>query len=426
MARFYGTNGNDDIIGTNGTDTIYGYLGHDWINPGLGADYIYAGGGDDVIWWDVISSGSAGSLGYIDGGNGYDLVDMSNFSSGFVEYDDVGQTLWVGGQGYDFTGIEEIWLSNAGDVLDTPLGLTAEVAPLAIFMGGGNDYAELAGAITINGESGNDMFRLTGVINAGFTVSATVYGGTGVDTIRLDNGFTVDLYEGTAESGDSIYYLDGIENVQGVARSDADQASIVYGDDYANRMTVWSDTATGADLGVDFFGYGGNDFLGGSKGKDLLEGGAGADRLNGYFGNDTLRGGDGADRLNGGGNADWLDGGKGRDLLTGGAGSDDFAFLGLYQSGNSAATADVITDFSHAEWDLIDLSALDANTGVAGNQAFDFIGNGAFTGTRGELRYAFDASGDTLVQVDVNGDSVADMMIRLTGHHDLVADDFIL
>ena len=36
--------------------------------------------------------------------------------------------------------------------------------------------------------------------------------------------------------------------------------------------------------------------------------------------------------------------------------------------------------------DIIDLSALDANAGIGGNQAFSFIGTAAFSGA-GQLRY---------------------------------------
>ena len=40
---------------------------------------------------------------------------------------------------------------------------------------------------------------------------------------------------------------------------------------------------------------------------------------------------------------------------------------------------DTLVDFSHAQGDTFDLSAIDANTATAGNQAFTFIGEAAFT-----------------------------------------------
>ncbi len=78
------------------------------------------------------------------------------------------------------------------------------------------------------------------------------------------------------------------------------------------------------------------------------------------------------------------------------------------------ANADLITDFSHAQGDRIDLSAIDANTGVAGNQAFSFIGTGLYTGVAGQLRYAA-AGGVTTIAGDVNGDGASDFHIQLTG-----------
>jgi hypothetical protein len=74
---------------------------------------------------------------------------------------------------------------------------------------------------------------------------------------------------------------------------------------------------------------------------------------------------------------------------------------------------------------LIDLSGMDANIFAAGDQAFSFIGTGAFTGGGAELRYAFDGT-DTWIQGDINGDGIADFEIALTGQVPLVTTDFLL
>jgi hypothetical protein len=89
-------------------------------------------------------------------------------------------------------------------------------------------------------------------------------------------------------------------------------------------------------------------------------------------------------------------------------------------------TRDVIRDFSHFQGDDIDLSTIDAKTGVFGNQKFDFIGQGAFTGAKGQLHFTFAGPAKTIVEGDVNGDKKADFQIELTGHKLLVAGDFIL
>ena len=89
------------------------------------------------------------------------------------------------------------------------------------------------------------------------------------------------------------------------------------------------------------------------------------------------------------------------------------------------ANADRITDFSHAQGDRIDLSGIDANTGAAGNQAFRFLGTGAYTHHAGEMHYYVSGS-DTFVSGDVNGDGVSDFSIVLSGRLILAAGDFTL
>ena len=84
---------------------------------------------------------------------------------------------------------------------------------------------------------------------------------------------------------------------------------------------------------------------------------------------------------------------------------------------------DHIVDFSKAD-DLIDVSAIDARTGVAGNQVFDFIA-GAFTGAKGELR-AVNSGANSIVQGDVNGDKHVDFTILVENVNNLHAFDFVL
>ncbi len=119
-----------------------------------------------------------------------------------------------------------------------------------------------------------------------------------------------------------------------------------------------------------------------------------------------------------------LTGAGGKDTPTGGAGADRFAYAGAAESA-VGANADRITDFSHAQGDKIDLSAIDASTTLAGNQAFSFIGTAPYTGATGQLRYAV-AGGVTTIAGDVNGDGTSDFHIQLTGAIGLVAGDFTL
>ncbi len=166
-----------------------------------------------------------------------------------------------------------------------------------------------------------------------------------------------------------------------------------------------------------------NNMAGGS-GNDTLNGRGGNDTLNGRGGNDTLNGGDGNDTLNGGDGNDTLVGGRGKDVLIGGTGADFFDFNAFNESGRTYATRDQIVGFEQGT-DRIDLSTIDANTAVAGNQAFAFIGGACFHGVAGELRQqAF--GGDTIVSGDINGDAVADFQIQLKGAFALTGSDFFL
>ena len=143
---------------------------------------------------------------------------------------------------------------------------------------------------------------------------------------------------------------------------------------------------------------------------------------------DLLTGGAGANTLHGTVNADVLLGSTGNDTLTGGAGADTFAYLSLADSGITAASRDIITDFVNGT-DRIDLSGIDANSTAIGNNAFTFIGTGLFSGggaaSAGQLRYG-SVGTNTLIEGDVNGDGVADFQIQLTGNHTITAVDLVV
>jgi serralysin len=86
---------------------------------------------------------------------------------------------------------------------------------------------------------------------------------------------------------------------------------------------------------------------------------------------------------------------------------------------------DRIADFSHAQADVIDLSAIDADGTTGSVNAFTWIGTSAFHHLAGELRYQ--ASGtSTLVQGDIDGNGVADFALLLTGTVALQQSDFVL
>jgi Ca2+-binding RTX toxin-like protein len=156
----------------------------------------------------------------------------------------------------------------------------------------------------------------------------------------------------------------------------------------------------------------------GDAGNDRIYGGSGIDDCNGSEGNDRLFGGTGGDSLDGGADADVLVGGKGSDTLNGGDTDaiDIFRFTSVKDSLPGASKRDTIV-FS-AE-DIIDLSRIDANTNRAGDQKFTFIGDDAFSGKAGQLRFVETDLAAGLLLGDVNGDRKADFQIH-------VIDAFVL
>jgi Ca2+-binding RTX toxin-like protein len=127
--------------------------------------------------------------------------------------------------------------------------------------------------------------------------------------------------------------------------------------------------------------------------------------------------------MNGGIGNDVLTGGNGRDIQVGGVGVDRFDF-NLIGETKVGALRDRLNDFKHGQGDKIDLSGIDAKTGIAGNQAFTFIGDDAFSDTKGELRFK-DLGAKVIVQGDVNGNGTADFEI-FVNIGSLVKGDFIL
>ncbi len=163
----------------------------------------------------------------------------------------------------------------------------------------------------------------------------------------------------------------------------------------------------------------------GTTGDDVIDrsSAAGPQLINANDGDDTVLGGFGADTINGGNGNDIVRGGPGIDSLTGAAGADTF----LFGPGDfpAAASYDTITDFKRTQVDVINLSLVDANSTLTGDQAFTWLGTGVFTGHAGELHYA-NVSGGSIISGDLNGDAIADFQIKVNNVTLLQASDFIL
>lgn len=165
----------------------------------------------------------------------------------------------------------------------------------------------------------------------------------------------------------------------------------------------------------------GNDVLRGGDGKDTLYGYDGADTLYGDNGDDVLYGGAGKDTLYGGNGHDILVGGSGKDALSGGAGCDRFDFNSVAESGITSALRDTIKDFVRGQ-DRINLSAIDANTATAGDDAFAaLIGAKAAFTAAGQLKFT-----GGILYGNTDSDASAEFSIALTGVSSLSLADLFL
>lgn len=156
----------------------------------------------------------------------------------------------------------------------------------------------------------------------------------------------------------------------------------------------------------------GNLTISGGVADDDLFGADRKDALSGRSGNDDIKGARGRDWLDGGAGDDDLWGGLGADDLIGGRGSDVFHFTTGEESGTGRGR-DIVHDFETGQ-DRVDLSAM---------PGLVFVGEAAFSGAAGEVRFR---SGKGFVEIDLDGDGLADSQILMRFVSAMVADDFIL
>lgn len=170
----------------------------------------------------------------------------------------------------------------------------------------------------------------------------------------------------------------------------------------------------GTDGGETLTGGTRDDLLVALGGDDILDGGTGDDILLAGFGDDTVAAGDGRDVIDGGG---------GLDCITGGLGRDVFLFF------DTALSAMVtVTDFTRivdGDIEKFDVSGIDADRLIAGDQSFRFIRNNVFGDTAGELRLEQQGT-DVLIEGDVDGASTADFSLLVLGQTEALKGWFVL
>jgi Ca2+-binding RTX toxin-like protein len=213
-----------------------------------------------------------------------------------------------------------------------------------------------AGSDRIFGDQGND------VINAG-AGDDTVFGGAGNDLIVAEAGDGNDVYFGDEGGGGT-----GIDTLD---------------------MSAATANAT-VNLG-----------------SGLLSNGS---AFSSQTGNDTIWG---IENVNTGSGNDTITASNAVNVINGGAGSDTFKF-----TSTTAANGDTIVTFEPG--DRIDLTAIDANTGTAGDQSFTLV-NGAPTAA-GQLGVTLETRVDgdfTVIHGNIDGNTDAEFTIEIAGHHNL-------
>lgn len=227
-------------------------------------------------------------------------------------------------------GVPHTWQDSGTSQNDTYAGGIPEDTYYGF---GGND--------TISGSEGND----------------TLYGGSGDDVITGSSGNDT-LY---GEAGnDDVRGGDGNDDISGGSDDDILYGNggndLIHGD--SGDDTIYGSTGDDeldGDSGNDsLYGGSGDDEIAGGDGNDTIYGDSGRNNLYGQDGNDTLYAGTGTNLLAGGSGDDLLFGGSGFNMFRGGSGADLF----IMNASRLSVGYDQIEDYSSAEGDIIDLTAL--------------------------------------------------------------------
>jgi len=386
MATITGTSGSDSLVGTSGDDVID--------NGGGGIDTIDAGAGNDLIHFVTVPTPGSPTLPWIDGGAGYDVLDLNGLPDidGYQfmvnAMSDHSIALWQAhytGGGTVMTpvanaaNIEEIHLSphmffDAFVVNESPHGtgwkiVSSDSGNLIRDTSADDTVVGGAGGDEVDTHGGNDQISLGAnddyFVVRGLTGNAdhsTIDGGTGRDTFWVASaaaahGGTVDLMNGVAQIGAATFALSGIEVgqiIQDTPLTSADWHATMLGSQSGDTLDA---VGVGDAL---ILGRGGNDIINGwssaaGQGPVTAYGGPGHDQVRGGEGNDWLIGdghyaGDTVPAGSTDGGADVMWGLAGNDHIfgysqTGAAGAvdgDDFIDAGDgmdYVNGNAGSDA---------------------------------------------------------------------------------------
>lgn len=349
----------DNVQGYDAGSWLDGAGGNDTLTGGAGNDVLIGGEGDDVIF----------------GGGG---TDIAVYDSSYYLYDVAqasGSIQVIGTDTDTLTDVE--WLLFSDVALNT--------SDLTLY-----SRSTLDGIFT--GVSAYDPATGTFVTGDGPTLDTTdpaqtvIYGTDDKDIFDIDTPNTI---------------------VWGLGNWDVVRASVDF---------IMMDDVEKLELIGDgpLNGTGGNNdnIITGTIGSNIIDGKGGNDRIWARAGDDLVLGGAGDDELYGGGGNDTITGGEGTDTLTGDSGSDIFDFDAITET--IVGFGDWIMDFVTGT-DLIDLSGIDADATVEGDQAFVLGGTGTGVLTLDSNQLFSDIDGDGIADLEIN--------VELAS---LETDDFIL
>lgn len=419
-----GGGGNDTLTGGDGGDLLDGRTGSDNMTGGAGDDiYVVDAAGDVIVETatggiDTVRSSVSRTLGsYLENlvlTNGA-LVGTGNSLNNVITGDaytntlngSAGADILIGGSGNDQldggTGVDRLE-GGTGD--DTYVAdVAGDVIVEAAFAGVDTLVSAVAATLQTNIE--NLTLSGTAIAGTGNAAANRIFGNASANQLfglggddTLDGGAGGDRLEGGA--GNDTYMVDHAGDI--VVETDTGLNDTVW----SSRNYILSDRVESLVL---------------TSSAILGTGNADANALLGSSRANTLTGLDGADSLTGGG---------GVDVLIGGGGNDSFVFTAA--SDSSRLSRDIIRAGSGtvafenagvASGDVIELSAIDADTEVAGDQAFVF---GTSTG-KGRL---WVVTAGSVTHVRGNTDSDADFEFALEIEDaavlatDYVVGDFIL
>ena len=408
---FRGNAGNNTINGRNGNDILRLYDG--------GVDMVFAGAGNDNIFFGATLTAADRVV----GGTGTDtLVIQGDYSGGLTLTNNHTQIENISILGGNNTNFGEPGTNRYDYVLTTSdfnfaTGLQARINGAALLQGEDFTFDGSAetgakfvvyggkGVDTLTGGLGNDIFFFA---EERFATGDTVNGGAGYDGMFLRGNYAIN-FNAPGYTG----LFTNIENLTLTSATDERYAR-GGGSEFDYNLTL-SDAIVkpGETLTVSGALLMANETM-------VLNA---SQETDGFL---RLFGGAANDVLIGGANADLIHGALGGDEIQGGGGADVFRYQSTAESSGAAEATDRILDFTPGT-DKLDLARVDANTNVAGDQAFLFIGASAFTGVAGELR-AFESGSFWMVEGDTNGDGLADLVIALDrlGPTPLAASDFVL